>query len=67
MSCQCEENSGFLINLVLPYNDLGEAKIINDKCGLVQQDYTQRGEQRIYGNLTGNRKQELLVPYLHVD
>lgn len=28
MSCQCEENSGFLINLDLPYNDCGEDKII---------------------------------------
>lgn len=28
MFCQCEENSGFLINLDLPYNDLGGDKII---------------------------------------
>lgn len=55
MSWQCEENSSFLINLDLPYNELGEDKIIKDKCGLVQWDYTQRLEQRIYGNLTGTR------------
>jgi len=55
MSCQYEENSGFLINLDLPCNDLGEAKMIIDKCVLFRWDYTQRGEQRIYDYLTGTR------------
>ena len=55
MSWHCEENNDFLINLDLPYNDLGEDKIIKDKCSLVQWDYTQKGEQRLYSNLTGTR------------
>lgn len=42
--------------LDLPYNDLGEAKVMNDICVLVQWDYTQRGEQRIYGNLALERR-----------
>lgn len=46
---QCEENSGFFINLDWPQNDLGEDKIIRH-IWLSSVDCVQRGEKRIYGN-----------------